>query len=134
MATQTKERVIDKKIWLNSFKMFAKTILVVIFVFFYAISVLFFLAPKFDAKIFKFLGMKKAQEACYVQVYEKSNSNVDLYNLILFESELSNYEKELYYINLLTNDEKYVEFYQKMDKSAIENVDDKDKDRYRRWE
>ena len=86
---------------------------------------MFFLAPKFDAKIFNFFGLKKAEEACYVQAYEKSENNADLYNLILFESELQNYEKELYYLNLLMNDDEYDVFCKKLDDSALQTIKDK---------
>ena len=94
MVENSNEKLLTKKVVLNSFKILAKTLILLIFVFFYIISTMFFLAPKFDAKIFNFFGLKKAEEACYVQAYEKSENNADLYNLILFESELQNYEKE----------------------------------------
>lgn len=125
MEEMTNEPVLNKKVWLNSLKIFAITLGIIIFVFFFAISAIFFISPKIDAKIFNFLGLKKAEEACYVQAYEKSGSNVDLYNLIIFESELENHEKELMYINELINDEDYQEFCQKLDKSALASVEDK---------
>ena len=125
MENQANENVLNKKVWLNSLKIFAITLGALIFIFFFVISSMFFISPKFDAKIFNFFGLEKAEEACYVEAYEKSGSNVDLYNLIIFESELENYEKELMYINELMNDEDYVEFYQKLDKSAINAVEDK---------
>ena len=119
------QKLLDKKVWLNSLKIFAKILFAVVFVFFYLISAMFVLMPKFDVKIFSFFGLKKAEEACYLRIYEKSESNVDLYNLILFESKLENHEKELYYLNILLNDDDYVEFYKKLDDSAISAVKDK---------
>ncbi len=116
------ENVLTKKVWLNSLKLFGKVTFAVIFALFYFISMMFFISPKTDAKIFKFLGAKKAQEACYIRAYDKSQSKGDLYNLILFESELENYDKELYYLNLLMNDESYVEFCLRLDESAFETV------------
>ena len=76
VVVETKEFKVDKKMWQNSLKMTGKILLSVVFVFFYLISVLFFCAPNFDAKIFNFFGFTKAEEACYVRAYEKSN-NID---------------------------------------------------------
>ncbi|MBQ4541895.1 MAG: hypothetical protein IJA23_03470 [Clostridia bacterium] len=116
------EKVLTKRVWLNGFKLFGKIAFAVIFSLFYFISMMFFISPKVDAKIFKFFGAKKAEEACYIRVYDKSQSKADLYNLILIESELENYDKELYYLNILMNDEDYEEFYLKLDESAFETI------------
>ena len=104
----TNEVYIDKKTWLNSFKTFAKIMLAVVFVFFYLISALFFLAPNFDAKIFNFFGIVRAEEACYEMQYKKSGQLSDLYNLVLFEQEHSNKEKELEYITELMSDDEFL--------------------------
>lgn len=125
MKGTSNEKLLTKKVWLNSLKLFGKIVLAVFFVYFYTIAALFVFVPKFDAKIFKFFGMKKAEEVCYVRIYEKSGSNADLYNLILIESELGNDEKELYYLNILLNSNEYEEFYKKLDNSALQFVEDK---------
>ena len=122
MTDVTKEKILNKQMWLNSLKISAKIVLVVIVAFFYVISTMFFLAPKFDAKIFGFFGLKKAQESCYLQAYEKSGSAADLYNLILFEQEIGEYEKELYYINVLMAREDYNDFCKRLNDSSINNV------------
>ena len=116
----------NKKICLNSLKIFGISLGSALFAFFFMISTMFIFAPKFDAKIFNFFGLKKAEEACYIRIYEKSGSNVDLYNLIVLESKFENYEKELMYINELVTKEDYVDFYTKLDKSAISAVKDKE--------
>jgi len=125
MASVTNEVYIDKKTWLNSFKTFAKIMLAVVFVFFYLISALFFLAPIFDAKIFNFFGIVRAEEACYEMQYKKSGQLSDLYNLILFEQEHSNKEKELEYITELMSDDEYDEFCTKLDVSSVYNTKNK---------
>ena len=94
--TQESVPVLNKQMWINSLKICLKIILAVCAAFFYMISVMFILAPNFDAKIFNFLGCKKAEESCLVQVYEKSDAITDLYNVVLIEQQLNNYEKELY--------------------------------------
>lgn len=124
MEETTNEKVFTKKTWINALKLFGKIAFAIVFVLFYIISSMFFISPKFDAKIFKFFGAKKAQEACYVRIYENSGTSVDLYNLILFESELENYEKELYYLNLLMNSEDYEVFCSKLDESALNTIED----------
>lgn len=124
MEETTNEKVFTKKTWLNALKLFGKIAFAVVFVLFYIISSMFFISPNFDAKIFNFFGAKKAQEACYIRIYENSENNADLYNLILFESDLENYEKELYYLNLLMNSEDYESFCAKLDESALGTIED----------
>lgn len=121
MEESINKNVIDKKIWLNSFKMFSKILICVVFVFFFVLASLFVLSPKIDAKIFEFFGFKKAQEASLIQTYQKSEDIVDLYNLVLLEQQLGNSEKELYYINVLMAKKEYYEFCKKLDKSSIQN-------------
>lgn len=118
------EKVLTKKVWLNGFKLFGMIAFAVVFALFYFISIMFFISPKTDAKIFKFFGAKKAEEACYIKIYDKSQSNADLYNLILLESELENYEKELYYLNVLMNDDEYDAFCLKLDQSSLETINE----------
>ena len=117
------DKVLTKKVWLNGFKLFGKIAFAVVFSLFYLISMLFFISPNTDAKIFNFFGAKKAEEACYVRIYDNSQNIADLYNLILLESELENYDKELYYLNILMNDENYESFCLKLDESALETID-----------
>ena len=121
----SKEFKIDKKTWLNSLKMTGKILLCVVFVFFYLISVLFLFAPKFDAKIFNFLGFKNAEEACYLKQYENTGELVDLYNLVLFEQKQENHQEELYYINILRKDKGYDDFCKKLDVSGVYNAGSK---------
>lgn len=122
MEQVAEEKVFDKQIWLNSFKIFGKIFFCLVVSFFYVISVMFFIQPKFDAKIFNYFGLTKAEESCYEQIYNKSNSSVDLYNLILFEQQIGNTNKELLYINELLAKDDYEEFCDKLDKSSIENA------------
>ena len=126
MSENDQKIILDKKIWLNALKTFGKILLCVVFVGFYLVSILFFLAPNFDAKIFKFIGAKNAQEACYVRVYESSDKITDLYNLVLFESQIGNELKELNYINELLNRTDYNEFVDKLDKSIIAEIKNKE--------
>ena len=121
----SKELKIDKKMWLNSLKMTGKILLCVIFVFFYMITTLFFIAPNFDAKIFNFFGFKNAEESCYLKQYENSGELSDLYNLVLFEQKQENYQEELYYINVLMRDKNYDEFCDRLDVSGIYNAGSK---------
>ena len=125
MAEQTKEVKLDKKLWLDSLKTFGKILLGVVFVVFYLISILFFIAPKFDAKIFNFMGMTRAEEACYVRQFENTEKLSDLYNLVLFEQKHDNYQKELYYLNVLMQNKDYDSFSTKLDISGLHNAGSK---------
>lgn len=126
MSENNQKMVLDKKMWLNSLKTFSKILLCCVFVGFYMVTILFFLAPNFDVKIFKFIGAKKAQEACYVRIYESSDNITDLYNLVLFEKQIDQELKELNYINELLNREDYNEFVIKLDKSIVKEIKDKE--------
>ncbi len=122
MAQTANEKILDKQMWLNSLKTTAKILLACVVCFFYVISILFFLAPKFDAKIFGFVGLDKAQESCYLQEFKNTNDTADLYNLILLDQELGFYENELKYINQLLDREDYGEFCKKLNESTIKVV------------
>lgn len=122
MEQVAEDKIFDKQTWLNSLKIFGKIIFCAIAAFFYLISVMFFLNPKFDVKIFNFMGLTKAEESCYEQIYKKSNSSADLYNLILFEQQAGNTSKELLYINELFAKDDYDEFCDKLNKSSIKNA------------
>lgn len=121
MEVDAKEKTFDKQMWLNSLKITAKILLACLALFFYIISVLFFLAPNIDAKLFNFFGLTKAEESCYLQVYDSSGKITNLYNIVLFEQENGNYEKELYYINVLMSDDEYESFCEKMNKASIKS-------------
>lgn len=121
MEVDAKEKTFDKQMWLNSLKISAKILLACLVLFFYIISVLFFLAPNIDAKLFNFFGLTKAEESCYLQVYDNSGKITDLYNIVLFEQENGNYEKEIYYINVLMSDDEYESFCEKMNKASIKS-------------
>lgn len=125
MTEQTKEIKLDKKLWLDSFKTFGKILLGVVFALFYFVSIMFFIAPKFDAKIFNFMGFVRAEEVCYVKQYENTGKMSDLYNLVLFEQEHNEYKKELYYVNVLMQDKEYDSFCLKLDVSGLHNAGSK---------
>ncbi|MBR2390941.1 MAG: hypothetical protein IKB06_00420 [Clostridia bacterium] len=125
MTVQEQKIKLNKKIMLNSLKTFSKILICVIFVFFYIISAMFFLKPNFDAKIFNFFGLKKAEESCYVMQYEKTDAAEDLYNLVLFEHDRADCLKELNYINELMVRDDYKEFCDNLDKSIIAGIDEK---------
>lgn len=108
----------------NASKTTFKILLALVFAFCYLITILFFVSPKAGAKIFHFFGYNKAEEFCYYRIYEKSNSAADLYNLILFEQNVGENERELYYINVLLNREDYSDFCAKLDMASIDACKD----------
>ena len=119
-SQNSQEIKLSKKNVFNILKLLLLIFSISIFSFFVFLGAMFFIAPKVDAKIFNFFGIKSAEEACYKQVYKKSNSNADLYNLILFEKQIKNYEKELEYINELKGKSDYKEFCKKMDLTGLD--------------
>ena len=122
MTKTTKEIKLNENVWLNSLKITARVVFACIVAFFYVISSMFFISPDFDAKIFNFFGFSKAEEACYIRMYEKTGSAEDLYNLVLFEQSNENYQKELYYINVLIEHENYQDFCEKLNESSLAAV------------
>ena len=119
MQETTKDSVINKNLIKSSLKIFAKVMFCVMVGFFFFVTSMFYLAPKINAKMFNFFGLTKAEESCYVQAYKNSGKTSDLYNLVLFEQEHSNTEKELYYINVLLSKNDYSDFCLKLNSSAI---------------
>ena len=122
MAKLTKENSLNVSVWKNAILTFLKILVFCVILCFYVVAVLFFVYPYANVKLFRFMGLKSAEEASLVQVYNQSESDADLYNLIVFEQEQSSFEKELYYINLLTNSESYNEFCDKLDLSSLNAV------------
>ena len=119
MTEIANDKMVLKTAWINALKTFAKILVSVLLVFCFLLSVLFLMAPKADAKIFEFLGLKKAEESCYIRIYERSQAEEDLYNLIMFESKEGETLKQLQYINMLLSDGDYEEFCIRFNNSAV---------------
>lgn len=124
MPEISNEKVVNKTIWINSLVLTIKVVLSCVLAFFYALSLFFVAVPTTSAKIFGFLGLKKAEEASYVRAYELSLDNADLYNVILFENKQENAEKELYYINLMLSSKDYDSFCIKYNSSSLASLVD----------
>lgn len=122
MTQRTKEKNTNSVIWKNAILKFLKIFAFCFILCVYIVSILFFIYPNANVKLFRFLGLKNAEEASLVRVYEKSEKLSDLYNLIVFEDEQANFEKELYYLNILMFDENFDKFCDKLDSSAIQAV------------
>lgn len=110
-------------VWLSSLKITAKIIICVFSLFSLVVASLFYLVPSADIKIFNFLGATKAEERCYERIYAKTGSTSDLYNLIIFEMEHENSEKELEYIKKIYEADDYKVFCAKLNKSGIVSAD-----------
>lgn len=122
MLKTTKEESLNKVLVKNVLKSFFKIVLAVVCCFFFLISILFYLAPKFDAKIFNFFGLTKAEEKCYEQIYKNTGSTSDLYNLVVFEMEHNNTREELEFILQLYKVDDYKEFCDKLDASGVKSA------------
>lgn len=122
MTQRAKEINTNSVIWKNAILKFLKIFAFCFILCVYIVSILFFVYPNANVKLFRFLELKNAEEASLVRVYEKSEKLSDLYNLIVFEDEQSNFEKELYYLNILMFDDGFDEFCDKLDNSAIQAV------------
>ncbi len=125
MTSETQKNVITADIWKNALKKTAKILLIFILVGFYVNAMIVVLFPRFSAKIYNFMGLSRAEEYSLERVYEKDKDNADLYNLIVFEQNQKNYEKELNYINLLMINDDYDKFCEKLDESAAKTIKDK---------
>lgn len=125
MAKELQKNILTADVWKNALKKTAKILLVVILVGFYISGMIVVIFPRFSAKIYNFMGLSRAEEYSLERVYEKSKDNADLYNLIVFEQNQKNYEKELNYINLLMVSDDYDKFCENLDKSAIKAIEEK---------
>lgn len=122
MTELAKEENLNKKLWLNSLKLFLKIALIMIAMFFFVIAILFYLAPKADAKIFNFFGLTKVEEKCYEQIYKNSGNTSDLYNLIIFDMEHDYFKQELNNIEKMFKAEDYEAFCKKLNASGIKSA------------
>lgn len=122
MPEISNEKALNKMVWINSLVLVLKILLSCVLAFFYALSLFFVAVPTTSAKIFGFLGFKKAEEASYIRVYELSLDNADLYNVILFENKQDNTEKKLYYINLMLSSKDYDSFCIKYNQSSLASL------------
>ena len=122
MTELANEKELLKSAWLGALKTFGKIMLAFVFAFCYAVGLLFLMVPETDAKLFNFLGLKKAEESCYVRIYQQSDDLVDLYNLIIFESKQGETAKELQYVNMMLASDDYDEFVVSFNNSSIANL------------
>ena len=122
MEEKTKEESVDMK---KGLKIALKTLVNCFVVIMFMICSIFVLFPKMSLKINGALGLKKVKELNYQMIYNRSSKITDLYNVILFECEIGNYEKELDYIDKMISRDDYSEFCEEMDKLSLESTSDK---------
>ena len=125
MKNETQKTTITAEVWKNSFKKALKILFIVLVAGFYLNLIIVALSPRFSAKVYNFMGFDNAEEYCLEKTYEKTKSNADLYNLIVFEQSQKDYQKELNYINLLFVSCGYDEFCKNLDESALKAIEDK---------
>ena len=113
---------------ISSLKTVAKCLVVAVLGFYFVLCLLIAAAPSSAVAVFEFFELKKAEESCYISIYNKSNSAVDLYNLVVFEGQEENYKKQLGYLNEMFKREDYKEFCEKLDKSTIVALNQKNKE------
>lgn len=111
-------------------KIAAKTLVDCFIGIMFAFSIVFVIFPKLSLKINNLLGATKIQEYNYQMIYAKSDNITDLYNLIIFEGEQENTEKELKYIDEMIARDDYNEFCEAMDKANLKKTDNKSLLRY----
>lgn len=103
-----------------------KTILFVVGFVCLFLSYIFVLSPETLSSFYSNMKMGRAEIASYEQVYKKTQSNSDLYNLIQKCLEKENYQKSKTYIYELLEKESYDEFADKVNKLSLDNVEPKD--------
>lgn len=128
MASKTKEKLVSSTVWVNALKQFGKCLLSIFFAWYFLIALMFYVSPETDAKIFNFLGLQNAEEKCYMQIYDKTGSNADLYNLIVFEGSIDNYKAQIVFLNELFAKKDYDDFCTKLDLSTIIKLNGEDKE------
>lgn len=123
MKTENNEKT-NKQTLLNCLKLSLKSLAIAIIAVAYINVSIVVILPKFSAKIYSKLGLKNAEEYCLTRVYAKSDSLVDLYNLVVFEQNRDDL-KQLQYINELKNKDGYLQFCKKMNSSALSSTTEK---------
>lgn len=119
MEEISKEKNLDAK---RGVKIALKTIVDTFVVIMLVMCSLFVLFPKTSLKIHQTLGMERMQGMNYKVIYSRSDNIADLYNLIIFEAEQSNYSEELVYIDEMISRKDYSNFCETMDKASLTKI------------
>lgn len=128
MRAKTNKNSETLSVLIGSLKTVAKCLIVAVLGVYFVLCLLIAAAPSSAVAVFEFFELKRAEEACYISIYNKSNSAVDLYNLIVFEGQEENHKKQLGYLNEMFKREDYEEFCEKLDKSTIVALNQKNKE------
>ena len=101
-----------------------KTMMILIGLMFYIISVAISLAPSFAIKIYEFVGADKVALSCYERIYEQDKSLANLYNVVQKSIQNKDYKKTSKYIRELQAKSDYLNFCVKVNKATL-NVAEK---------
>jgi len=93
-----------------SLKIAGITVLGIVFVFYYLVSILIGIAPSASADIFASMGSKKALMISYEQMYRKTESIETLYNLVQLSKSNNDHRRVSIYSTALMGRDDYEEF------------------------
>lgn len=120
------EKINEEKLEFNkSVKIALKTLSCCFIITMFIFASIFVISPKTSLKINEMFGFTKVQGLNYQMIYSRSNKITDLYNVIIFEEEQKNFEKELFYIDKIVKREDYNSFCDTLDKASIKKSSDK---------
>lgn len=122
MEVISKEEKFDFK---TALKIGARTLVNCFIVIMFVASFIFVAFPRISLKMNNLLGLKKIKELNYQMIYERSGKASDLYNVILYECEMGDFDKELAYIDEMIARNDYADFCEGVDKASLESVKDK---------
>ena len=107
---------------LTILKTFLKTTLVVVVLFCMILTCGICLFPKQMAKACEKISLDGGKFLCYENVYKKSNSTANLYDLVNVSIETKKYDKTVKYIKALEEKTDYAKYIQSLDERAKQNT------------
>ena len=113
----------SSKMAIDIFLTFAKTLMILVGMVFYIISITVCLSPTKAIEIFDFLGAEKASLACYERIYENDKTLANLYNLVQKSIENKDHKKTSKYIQELQGKSDYVDFCVKVNEATMKATD-----------
>ena len=98
------------------------TIYYIVVFFFFALVSISLLAPQWLIGAYDAMGLDRAKAYMYERVYNKTEKNEDLYNVIEVYIQTENYNKIIKYINVMQNKSNYESFCELVDNRNTANV------------
>lgn len=105
----------DESITKTIFSVIGKTLMAVMFILGFLVITISVVAPSVMAPTYEALGLDNATYLIYKRMYERENTQENLYNVIQLSIENEKYDDQVVFIKTMLEDEDFAEFSEKVD-------------------